>query len=112
MSDVHWHKCGLHLTEAQGRDPSLDPALTIEGCGYEWEHERIFISGADYAARHRCPKCGKGPWYRRVLTPTEIARIDETLRKQRDLTNVRAVLDALGFDAARFERIEQRLRVR
>lgn len=112
MNEVHWHKCGLHLTDAQGRDEKLDPALSVDGCGYEWEHERIFLSELDYATRHRCPRCGAGPWYRRVLTQTEIRRIDEELRKQRDITNVRELIDALGFDAARFERIEQRLRGR
>lgn len=73
MSDTHKHRCGLHLS--QGRDERLDPPLTEAGCGFEWEHERIFLNDDDYSRRHLCPKCGAGPWYTIVLPRTRVIEL-------------------------------------
>lgn len=114
--DIHKHRCGLHLSSFD-RDDRLDPPLAVEGCGHEWEHERIFLSKEDYAKRHNCPACGAGPWYRRVLSPLQKqqleARIPETIRRAQDLRELTLlagmILDALGFDEQRFQVIEERL---
>lgn len=51
----HKHQCG---------STSLGiPALDL-GCGFEWEHSgNKPRNSAEYCKRHRCPRCGKGPWY-------------------------------------------------
>lgn len=116
MSDIHKHRCGLHLS-AFDFDPKLDPPRALEGCGHEWEHERIFLSKEDYAKRHVCPACGKGPWYRRALSPLQKqqmeARVPETLRRAVDLRELTIlagmILDELGFDEQRFQVIEERM---
>jgi hypothetical protein len=118
--DIHTHRCGLHLTPHQLRDAS-DPPLSVKGCGWEWEHARVYKSAEDYANRHRCPNCGEGPWYARVLlreqrlaTFIEAPRIDESLLLQATEAELvviaGALLDALGFDEARFVSIEANLR--
>ncbi len=117
--DLHTHRCGLHLTVAQGRNHE-DPALTVVGCGHEWQHERIFKSAEDYANRHVCPNCGLGPWYARVLTPLQEQRvrafveapvIDDELIAQATHAQLVVIagslLDALGFTEARFEQGER-----
>lgn len=69
MSDMHKHRCGYHLpTELRSRG---DPPAIEQGCGFEWEHERVFKSPEDYARRHMCPHCGVGPWYARLLSDEE-----------------------------------------
>ncbi len=119
-TDIHTHRCGLHLTIAQGRNHE-DPPLTLQGCGHEWEHERIFKSKEDYERRHCCPRCGAGPWYARVplreqrdarlRTFIEAPRIDEAMLA--DATHAQLVLiagsllDALGFDEVRFDQGER-----
>jgi hypothetical protein len=116
MSDVHKHRCGLHLGVFE-RDERFDPPLAVPGCGYEWEHERIFLNSDDYANRHRCPRCGAGPWMRRVLSPEQTQRFSErvpgvlaTVQTEQELVVIAgSILDVLGFDAARFALIEQRL---
>jgi hypothetical protein len=117
--DIHKHRCGLHLEPWQGRNRQ-DPPLSVAGCGHEWEHERVFNSSEDYANRHRCPNCGAGPWYARVVAGPPKASVavvsfdDTTLEKipPEELAGLAAaLLDALGFDwADRFERIETNLR--
>lgn len=94
MSDVHKHRCG-----------------------YEWEHERIFLNSDDYANRHLCPRCGAGPWFRRLLSLEDRKRFSErvpsvlaTVETEQELVLVAgSILDVLGFDAVRFEQIEKRL---
>lgn len=115
--DIHKHRCGLHLGPFEGRDERLDPPLAEPGCGFEWEHERIFLNTHDYAQRHACPRCGKGPWYRRVLTPLQEQRMAEsaivTLQSARDVPELTRlagfIFDTLGFDEKRFEVIGKRL---
>lgn len=117
--DIHTHRCGLHLTVRQGRDHN-DLALTVVGCGYEWQHERIYNSAEDYANRHTCPACGLGPWYARVMTPAQEERvrtfieapvIDDALVAQAThaplVVIAGSLLDALGFTEARFEQGER-----
>lgn len=116
MSDVHTHRCGRHLAPDQ-HDERFDPPLAVKGCGWEWEHERIFLNDEDYAQRHMCPNCGEGPWYRRVLTPLQEqqyeAHIPGVLKSVRDEIELvliaTAILDALGFDEKRFQLIEARM---
>lgn len=115
MNDIHRHRCGFHLNVFDRNDE--DPPLAVQGCGHEWEHARLFLSAEDYARRHICPKCGTGPWYRRVLTPMQqesfaarVPAVVESAESIGELTIIAgAVLDVLGFDEKRFELIGKRL---
>lgn len=110
-TDIHTHRCGWHLRAPFRNDK--DPALSVTGCGFEWTHERIVLNPTDYEARHRCPRCGEGPWYARVLEARHIARLDRFYAEARPRTEqelVKALLDAFGFTQERFDRIDKRLR--
>lgn len=95
-TDVHKHRCGL----------SEVAELAAIGCGFEWEHERIFKNSADYSRRHMCPNCGAGPWYTRVLSAEQErlhAALETTMRDPLTpqlIERAEKLLDTIGFRRA------------
>jgi hypothetical protein len=58
--DIHTHKCG-HTDIYESALTGLEPE---DGCGHTWKHNgKDAESDCDNYRMHRCPKCGKGPWY-------------------------------------------------
>lgn len=59
--NTHQHQCGLITVDEKGTTQLLDDI----GCHHVWEHSngepREPLSSQ--ARRHKCPKCGQGPWY-------------------------------------------------
>ncbi len=60
----------------------------------EWECMKCDLTWQVPSVPHRpeCPICGKGGWWRRFLTPDEIAKMNAQFRAHRSTKNTKNAL--------------------
>src|SRR5687767_5214921 len=57
----HKHQCGLITVDEKGTTLLLEDGY---GCHHVWEHNpQGGLLLLEKVAQHKCPKCGRGPWY-------------------------------------------------
>lgn len=63
----HKHQCGRITIYEHGQTILLEDGY---GCQHIWEHQEApGETLAEKVARHKCPNCGRGPWYARYEEP-------------------------------------------
>lgn len=64
----HYHQCGR----------TIFGMMDNFGCGHLWNHRCLTNSDQKRVDSHKCPKCGRGPWYY-VLSIEELESANERI---------------------------------